>query len=98
MSNDMDILMNDENRAEEQVDAFLRLLCDRYGLTEATVHDLIQQLLRLQRRTERMERYGEWTAKTIITVLVGAFAAGVSWAIMHFVTSIADGTFLGKRS
>ena len=35
------------------------------------------------------EAMGEWTAKTIIVVLVTAFFSGVGFAIIHFVDAIA---------
>jgi hypothetical protein len=34
---------------------------------------------------------GEWTAKTIITVLVGAFFTGIGWAFIHFIETVKHG-------
>ena len=79
--------MNDV--AEKQVDAFIKILQDRYHLTDSDMHDLVHTFLRLRKRARFAEAMGEWTAKTIIVVLVTAFFSGVGFAIVHFVDSIA---------
>ena len=80
--------MNDDP-AERQVDAFLKILHTRYGLDDSDVHDLVHTFLRLRKRARFAEALGEWTAKTIIVVLVTAFFSGVGFAVVHFIDSIA---------
>lgn len=83
--------MTDEN-AKNQVDAFLKELHTRYGVSEGDVSGLLRQLARLQKRTAFAQRMGEWTAKTIIVVLVGSFFSGVAWAFVHFIEIVKAGT------
>ena len=80
--------MSDEI-ASAQVDAFIRILQERYHLNDDDMHDLVHTLLRLRKRARFAEAMGEWTAKTIIVVLVTAFFSGVGFAIIHFVDAIA---------
>jgi hypothetical protein len=71
--------------AEEQVAAFMALLQERYGLSDEDLRFLISELLRLHRRTQFAERMGEWTAQSIIVVMVAAFFSWVGWSIMTLI-------------
>ena len=77
--------------AQEQVNAFLEILHSRYGISERDVAGLLRQLARLQQRTAFAQRMGEFTAKSIIGVLVVAFFSGLGWTVIHFIGSIKHG-------
>ena len=79
--------MTDE-LASAQVEAFLTILRDRYHLSDSDLHDLVHTLLRLRRRAKYAEQLGEWTAKTVITILITAFFSGIAWAIVHFISEV----------
>lgn len=80
--------MSDE--AENQVNAFLEVMRNRYGLSDSALTGIVAQLIALQRRTEFARRMGEWTAKSIIVVLVGAFFSGFAWAFVHFIKGFSE--------
>jgi hypothetical protein len=77
--------MSDSQEAEKQVEAFISVAKTRYGLSDDDITELIGELVRLRERAEFAKRMGEYTAKTIIAVLVGAFFYGLGWALYHFV-------------
>jgi len=49
---------------------------------------LLQQLVRLQKRSKFAERMGEWFAKSVITIFVGAFFSGLYWVIIQFIKEL----------
>jgi hypothetical protein len=71
--------------AREQVEAFMEILRSQYGLSDSDLHEFVLLFLRLRKRTKFAEALGEWTAKTVITVLVTAFFSGITWAFVHFI-------------
>lgn len=79
--------MNDE-LAKAQVRAFLDTMQEEFGLSDDDMRGVVRQLVVLQRRTEFARRMGEWTAKSVITLLVAAFFSGVAWAFIHFIQDV----------
>lgn len=79
--------MTDEIRkhAEIQVETFLSILRERYGLSDEDISRLAYDLVSLHKRAEFARSMGEWTARVIITILVTAFFSGMAWAIVHFI-------------
>ena len=75
--------------AEQQVDAFISVLKRRYGLDDSDIHELVNTFVRLRKRSEFAEKMGEWTAKTVISLLLAAFFSGVGWAVFHFVDHVS---------
>ena len=79
--------MNDEI-AKQQVNAFILELQNKFGIGEDELFKIVNEVRWLHQRRQRFERYGEWMAKSIITVLVSAFFAGAAWALVHFIESL----------
>lgn len=80
--------MNDaegQKQAQLQVDTFLTVLRDRYGLSESDISQLAGDLVSLHQRAEFARRMGEWTAQAIIAVLVGGVFAALAWGVVKFV-------------
>lgn len=80
----------DKEIAQLQVEAFIKVLYDQYGLSERDIHQFIDTVVRIQERTAFARRMGEWTAKSIIGVLVVAFFSGVGWTVIHFIQSLVN--------
>jgi len=74
-----------DDNAKEQVEAFLRVLHERYGLNDDDVRDFIAILVRLRGRFRTFGRLGEFTAQAVIYCVVAAIFAGAGWSFIHFI-------------
>jgi len=80
---------DEETRA--QVTCFLHELERRTSLTPEQMSEVLQEILWLHRRRKRYERWGDWFARSVISMLVGSFFVGLGWAIVHLIKEIARG-------
>ena len=86
--------MTDED-ANIQVDAFITVLYQRFGVSESDVKQWIRVIPQLIDAHERSAKYGEFAAKallgTVITVFVGSIFTGIGWAVVHLILEVTGG-------
>jgi len=75
--------------SREQVDAFFQEFERRTGLRQGQINDIAREIIWLHERRKRYERWGDWFARSVITMLVGAFFTGAAWATFKFIESVA---------
>lgn len=81
--------MQDEDKlARYQVNAFMEEMLLRFNLDEDEVHQIIDEMRWLHKRRKKYEYYGDWIAKSIITILVTSFFAALGWGFIHFIQFI----------
>jgi hypothetical protein len=82
--------MNDGlEQVNSQIEYFMTQLERRTGLRPDQINDAIREIIWLHERRKRYERWGDWFARSVISVFVTAFFAGAAWSLVHFVKFIA---------
>jgi len=81
--------MTSDEETYAQVTCFLRELERRTNLTPEQMSEVLQEILWLHRRRKRYERWGDWFARSVISMLVAAFFAGIGWGFVQLIQSIS---------
>ena len=78
-----------------QVDAFLDILYQRFGVSENDIKRWVRVVPQLIDAHERSARYGEFLAKTVMGALavslVGGIVGAVGWSLLHFLRELTGG-------
>ena len=90
----MNVSVSDnDQQAHAQVEAFLRILITRYGVSEDDLALYLNDLRELRESRERYRKYGEYVAQAFIVGAVTAFLSGFAWAVVHILRD-----FMGYRT
>lgn len=82
--------MDHDEDAKKQVEAFLRVVHDRYGISESDVFRFIEYNKKLIEGGGSGFSVGVVAGKAAVVFLVGAFFSGVGWAVLHFIHAVAN--------
>jgi len=87
--------MNNDDEAKQQVEAFILILRDRYGMSEQDMDGVIRQLVALNRKYKKIGSYADFAAHATIVIIIGGFLTAVGWGIVRFIQDIASSVIKG---